>query len=102
METSGSAFPGTVNRASSRVRLVSLDANDVRRWSTHVRPGPVAWKIRQLEPEGFKLDATITVVDCVNFRGYADTSYTAKLQAKYSDVILLTKHELVRGSRIRT
>jgi len=59
-------------------------------------PGPVAWKIRQLESEGFKLDAILTVVDCVNFRGYEDTSYTAKMQAKYSDVILLNKHELVR------
>jgi len=56
----------------------------------------VAWKIRQLESEGFKLDAILTVVDCVNFRGYEDTSYTAKMQAKYSDVILLNKHELAR------
>ncbi|CAG8433978.1 2561_t:CDS:2 [Diversispora eburnea] len=38
----------------------------------------------------------ITVVDCVNFRGYEDTSYTAKMQAQYTDVILLNKHELVK------
>ncbi|KAI8079761.1 CobW/HypB/UreG, nucleotide-binding domain-containing protein [Halteromyces radiatus] len=58
-------------------------------------PGPVAWQIREMEPEGFVLDSIITVVDCVNFTGYEDTSYTAKLQAQYSDVILLNKHELV-------
>ncbi|ORY30733.1 cobW-domain-containing protein [Rhizoclosmatium globosum] len=58
-------------------------------------PAPIAWQIRQLEPDGFILDAIITVIDCVNFTGYEDTSYTAKMQAKYTDVILLNKHELV-------
>ncbi|CAO3588259.1 unnamed protein product [Absidia cylindrospora] len=58
-------------------------------------PGPVAWQIREMESEGFALDSIITVVDCMNFTGYEDTSYTAKLQAQYSDVILLNKHELV-------
>ena len=54
-----------------------------------------------MAPEGFKLDAIVTVVDCVNFRGYEDTSYTARMQAKYSDVIVLNKHELVRSARPR-
>ncbi|KAJ3411528.1 hypothetical protein HDV05_002089 [Chytridiales sp. JEL 0842] len=54
---------------------------------------PIAWQIRQLEPQGFHLDAIITVIDCINFRGYEDTSYTARLQAQYTDVILLNKHE---------
>ena len=58
-------------------------------------PAPIAWQIRELESEGFVLDAIITVVDCVNFKGYEDTSYTAKLQAQYTDLILLNKHELV-------
>ncbi|KAI8330609.1 CobW/HypB/UreG, nucleotide-binding domain-containing protein [Chlamydoabsidia padenii] len=58
-------------------------------------PGPVAWQIRDMESSGFTLDSIITVVDCINFTGYEDTSYTAKLQAQYSDVILLNKHELV-------
>ncbi|KAJ3164469.1 hypothetical protein HDU88_005346 [Geranomyces variabilis] len=57
-------------------------------------PAPIAWQIRQLS-ESFSLDAIVTVVDCVNFRGYEDTSYTARLQAQYSDLILLNKHELV-------
>ncbi|KAI7863380.1 CobW/HypB/UreG, nucleotide-binding domain-containing protein [Spinellus fusiger] len=58
-------------------------------------PAPIAWQIREMASEGFVLDSIITVVDCVNFRGYEDNSYTAKLQAQYTDVILLNKHELV-------
>ena len=58
-------------------------------------PAPIAWQIREMKNEGFILDSIITVVDCINFRGYEDTSYTAKMQAQYTDVILLNKHELV-------
>ncbi|KAI8853614.1 CobW/HypB/UreG, nucleotide-binding domain-containing protein [Chytridium lagenaria] len=58
-------------------------------------PAPLAWQVRQIADQGFSLDAIVTIVDCVNFRGYEDTSYTAKLQAKYTDLILLSKHELV-------
>ncbi|KAI8993352.1 CobW/HypB/UreG, nucleotide-binding domain-containing protein [Pilobolus umbonatus] len=58
-------------------------------------PAPIAWQIREMKEDGFELDSIITVIDCENFRGYEDTSYTAKLQAQYTDVILLNKHELV-------
>ncbi|KAL1407011.1 hypothetical protein Q8F55_006424 [Vanrija albida] len=58
-------------------------------------PATLALQIRQLEPEGFKLDGVVTVIDCVNFRGYEDNSPTAKLQAQYTDLMLLSKHELV-------
>lgn len=51
--------------------------------------------MRQLEPQGFKLDGVVTVIDCVNFEGYEDSSPTAKLQAQYTDLHLLSKHELV-------
>ena len=59
-------------------------------------PAPIAWQIREIQEQGFGLDSIITVVDCVNFKGYEDTSYTARLQAKYTDLILMNKHELVR------
>jgi G3E family GTPase len=49
-----------------------------------------------LADEGFVLDSVLNVVDCKNFEGYADNSYTAKLQAQYTDLVLLTKHEGVR------
>ncbi|KAF9432418.1 hypothetical protein BGZ76_010833 [Entomortierella beljakovae] len=58
-------------------------------------PGPIAWQIRELADDGFVLDSILNVVDCVNFNGYADNSYTAQLQAKYTDLVLLTKHENV-------
>ncbi|KAF9955320.1 hypothetical protein BGZ70_010282 [Mortierella alpina] len=56
-------------------------------------PGPIAWQIRELEGDGFVLDSILNVVDCKNFEGYSDNSYTAQLQAKYTDLVLLTKHE---------
>lgn len=58
--------------------------------------GPIAWQIRELEGDGFVLDSILNVVDCKNFEGYSDNSYTAQLQAKYTDLVLLTKHEGVR------
>ena len=60
-------------------------------------PAPIAIQIRMLarENKGIHLDSIITVIDCVNFRGYEDNSYTAKLQAKYTDIILMNKHQLV-------
>ncbi|WVQ98353.1 hypothetical protein IAU59_005476 [Kwoniella sp. CBS 9459] len=57
-------------------------------------PATLALQIRQLEPQGLKLDGVVTVVDCLNFRGYEDSSPSAKLQAKYTDLLLLSKHQL--------
>jgi G3E family GTPase len=54
-------------------------------------PAPIAWQIKQL-PQ-FTLDSIVTVIDCVNFNGYKDKSYTAKMQAQYTDLILLNKWE---------
>lgn len=56
-------------------------------------PAPIAWQVRELANEGFVLDGIITVIDCVNFTGYEDNSYTAKLQAQYTDLIVLNKWE---------
>jgi G3E family GTPase len=61
-------------------------------------PAPIAWEIRRLQAEGVlnvSLDALINVIDIANFRGYEDKSYTAKVQAKYTDLILINKHELL-------
>ncbi len=48
----------------------------------------------------FLLDAIVTVVDAVNFAGYEDTSVTAKLQAQYTDLIVLNKAELVSERQV--
>lgn len=54
-------------------------------------PAPIVWEIRK-NPKLF-VDGVITVIDAKNFPGYKDKSYTAKLQAKYTDLILINKHE---------
>jgi G3E family GTPase len=42
-------------------------------------PATLALQIREIEPKGFKLDGVVTVIDCVNFRGYEDSSPSAKV-----------------------
>jgi len=60
-ETSGSAFP-----ASIALQINEMTKNDP-------------------EPLNIHIDAIVTVIDCINFVGYEDKSYTAKIQAKYTD-----------------
>ncbi|KAJ6513401.1 CobW/HypB/UreG, nucleotide-binding domain-containing protein [Mycena sanguinolenta] len=66
-------------------------------------PATLAFQIRELErqTEGdLKLDAIVTVVDAENFVGYEDTSPTAKMQASYTDIILINKWELVDDRKL--
>ncbi|KIX00408.1 uncharacterized protein Z518_10547 [Rhinocladiella mackenziei CBS 650.93] len=72
IETSGSAFPATL----------ALEVNRVAREN----------------PGTFTLDGVISVIDVENWKGYDDTSYTAKMQAKYTDLIVFNKWELVDES----
>lgn len=55
-------------------------------------PGPIALEIRKLG-EPFYLDGLINVIDALNFPGYIDKSYTAKLSTQFTDLILINKHE---------
>ena len=60
----------------------------------------MAFQIRELEREtqgDFKLDAILTVIDAENFSGYEDTSPTAKMQASYTDLILIVSHVRLIG-----
>ncbi len=57
-------------------------------------PAPIALEIRKLK-DRLHLDSIVTVIDALNFEGYADKSYTAKIQAQYTDLILINKHEEV-------
>ncbi|SMR55054.1 unnamed protein product [Zymoseptoria tritici ST99CH_1E4] len=41
----------------------------------------------------FELDGIVSVVDAENWNGYASQSYTAKLQAKQTDMIVINKWE---------
>ncbi|EXJ78521.1 hypothetical protein A1O1_08922 [Capronia coronata CBS 617.96] len=69
IETSGSAFPATL----------AMEVNRVARE----------------HPGTFTLDGVISVIDVENWKGYDDTSYTAKMQAKYTDLVVFNKWELV-------
>lgn len=57
-------------------------------------PAPIALELREMSDK-VKLDSIVTVIDALNFKGYEDKSYTAKIQAKFTDLILINKHELV-------
>lgn len=69
IETSGSAFPATL----------AMEVNRVAREN----------------PGTFSLDGVISVIDVENWKGYDDTSYTAKMQAKYTDLVVFNKWEVV-------
>ncbi|KAK3308141.1 CobW/HypB/UreG, nucleotide-binding domain-containing protein [Chaetomium strumarium] len=67
VETSGSAFPATL----------ALEVNRLAR-----------------ETGGeYVLDGVVSVIDVENWAGYEDTSYTAKVQAKYTDLVVFNKWE---------
>ena len=68
IETSGSAFPATL----------AMEVNRLGR-----------------ELAYYVLDGVVAVIDVENWKGYEDTSYTAKLQARYTDLIVFNKWELV-------
>jgi len=55
-------------------------------------PAPIAWEINKMK-DRLKLDGIVTIIDAKNFTGYRDISYTAKIQAQYTDLILINKHE---------
>lgn len=73
IETSGSAFPATL----------AMEVNRISR-----------------ETGNFVLDGVMSVVDVENWQGYEDTSYSAKVQAQYTDLIVLNKCELVSERRV--
>lgn len=67
VETSGSAFPATL----------AIEVNRLAR-----------------ETGGaYALDGVVSVIDVENWRGYEDTSYTARIQARYTDLIVFNKWE---------
>lgn len=66
IETSGSAFPATL----------AMEINRLARQTGQ-----------------YVLDGVVSVIDVENWQGYEDTSVTARLQAKYTDLIVFNKWE---------
>lgn len=54
-------------------------------------PATVVFEINK--DNRLKMDGIITVIDAENFKGFLDKTFTLKLQAKYTDLILINKHE---------
>ncbi|KAL1965924.1 hypothetical protein VTN77DRAFT_5057 [Rasamsonia byssochlamydoides] len=73
IETSGSAFPATL----------AMEVN----------------RLAKEHAGSLVLDGVISVIDVENWEGYDDTSYTAKMQAKYTDLIIFNKWEAVSEQR---
>ncbi|RDA88249.1 hypothetical protein CP532_0358 [Ophiocordyceps camponoti-leonardi (nom. inval.)] len=72
IETSGSAFPATL----------AIEVNRLAR-----------------ETRRYVLDGVVSVIDVENWKGYEDTSYTAKLQARYTDLVVFNKWESAGEAR---
>jgi G3E family GTPase len=53
-------------------------------------PAPIVWEVKKI-PELF-VDSVINIVDALNFSGYDDISYSAELQSKYNDLIVINKY----------
>lgn len=71
IETSGSAFPATL----------AMEINRLARQTGQ-----------------YVLDGVVSVIDVENWKGYEDTSVTARLQAKYTDLIVFNKYGLPNTS----
>ncbi|RDW93871.1 uncharacterized protein DSM5745_01193 [Aspergillus mulundensis] len=79
IETSGSAFPATL----------AMEVNRLARESPKNEDGSAK----------YVLDGVVSVIDVENWAGYEDTSYTAKIQARYTDLLVLNKWEGVSERR---
>ena len=83
IESSGSAYPTQLALQLKQLQMTLADPQQ-----------------QQTTGASFRVDGIVTVIDCLNFRGYDDgASYSARVQAQYTDLILLNKWELVRSER---
>jgi G3E family GTPase len=68
IETSGSAFPATLALEITRLA-------------------------RESRGQGYALDGVVSCVDVENWQGYVDTSFTAALQVRWTDLVVFNKWE---------
>lgn len=81
---------GSLNAALEEI-LQSKPDRIVIETSGSAAPAPIVWEIRK-NPH-LLMDGVITIIDAVNFSGYVNKSAALKMQAKYTDLILINKHE---------
>ncbi|KAI9652475.1 MAG: hypothetical protein M1831_006744 [Alyxoria varia] len=66
-------------------------------------PATLAMEINRLareNPGAYALDGVISVIDVENWQGYSDSSITAKVQARFTDMIILNKWEAAGERRL--
>ncbi|MBL8015273.1 MAG: GTP-binding protein [Candidatus Doudnabacteria bacterium] len=61
-------------------------------------PMPIVFEINRI-PE-IELDGVVNVIDALNFTGYRDAGVVAKMQASYTDLIIINKVGLVNEQRL--
>lgn len=92
---------GQLSDALEQLRTTVSPDRIVIETSGSAFPATLAMEVNRLAREGaeFVLDGVISVIDVENWAGYEDTSYTAKLQAQYTDLIVFNKWEGVSERR---
>jgi G3E family GTPase len=86
-----------VGRMDSALRDIKDNLNPDRiiiETSGSAYPGPIVWELNKLN-DFLYLDGLVNVIDVLNFAAYKDTSFTAKIQTQYTDLIVYNKIEQV-------
>ncbi|KAF7886802.1 uncharacterized protein EAF02_003449 [Botrytis sinoallii] len=95
------SLPVKVNEATGEEEKGSLDRIIIET-SGSAFPATLAMEVNRIAREtkgAYVLDGVISVIDVENWKGYEDTSYTARLQAKYTDLVVFNKWEGVSERR---
>lgn len=90
-------FVGQLGDALAQLRTEVRPDRIVVETSGSAFPATLALQVKRLARESggaFALDGVVSVVDVENWKGYEDTSYTAKIQARYTDLVVFNKWEL--------
>lgn len=86
---------GQIGDALSHLASTSHPDRIIIETSGSAEPLKLVLEINRLAKETgrYELDGIVSVIDAENWGGYANTSYTAKLQAKQTDLIVINKWE---------
>lgn len=87
---------GQLSTALVELRATVVPDRIVIETSGSAFPATLAMEVNRLAREtggAYALDGVVSVVDVENWKGYEDTSYTARLQARYTDLVVFNKWE---------